>query len=193
MEKEAPLHPVILTVPAVARRLPPRDLVVYLSRRARKALGLSADKSGLGSIEPFKDENGRPLPSGGIHWSLTHKPEYVAGVVARHPVGIDIEKIIRRKTEALFDKVALEEEWNLVGGRSWEGFHRYWTAKEAVLKAEGTGLIGLSDCRVIGIPDAFNLVIRMKNRRVTVEHHYFDSHIASIVKAEGNVRWTLTD
>lgn len=193
MDKEASLHPVILSVPVAARRLAARDLVAYLSHRARMALGLSADKSGLGSIEPRKDENGRPLPSGGNHWSLTHKPEYVAGVVARYPVGIDIEKIIRRKSEALYDKVAIEEEWDLMGGRSWEGFHRFWTAKEAVLKAEGTGLVGLSNCRVIGVPDALNLVIGMKNRRVLVEHYYFDSHIASIVKTEDKVQWTLID
>ena len=193
MEKDSTLYPVILSVPEVARHLPPRELVVFLSLHARKALRLSARKSQLYINEPLKDKEGRPLPSGGVYWSLTHKPKYVAAVVARHPIGIDIEKITTRQTEALFDKVADSIEWALIGGKSWEGFHRYWTAKEAVLKAKGTGLSGLSHCRVIGINDAINLIIQAGNRRMTVEHHYFNSHIASIVKTERNICWTLSD
>ena len=191
MKKELTLYPVILSVPADARQLPPRDLVVYLSRHARKALKLSAEKSNLDMGEPLKDKGGRPLPTKGVYWSLTHKSDYVAAVVARYPIGIDVEKITERKTRGLFKKVAVPDEWALVGGRSWEGFHRYWTAKEAVLKAEGTGLIALSRCRVIGILDGFNLIIQVGKRRMSVEHHYFDNHIASIAKTDDHVRWTV--
>ncbi len=193
MKKETTLHPVILSVPANARQLPPRDLVVYLSRHARKALRLSAEKSGFDMVEPLKGKDGQPLPTNGIYWSLTHKPEYVAAVVARRPIGIDVEKIAERKTVALFNKVADASEWALIGARSWEGFHRYWTAKEAVLKAEGTGLRGLSDCRVIGIQDTFNLIIQVGGRRMAVEHHYFNNHIASIVKSADNICWAIVN
>ena len=193
MKNEATLHPVILSVPQNARQLTPRDLVGYLSRHAREALRLSAEMSGFDMGEPLKDKDGQPLPTNGIYWSLTHKPDYVAAVVARRPIGIDVEKITERKTLAIFDKVADPTEWALIGARSWEGFHRYWTAKEAVLKAEGTGLRGLSHCRVIGVQDAFNLTIQVGNRRMTVEHHYFDKHIASVVKSAGAVCWAIVN
>ncbi len=193
MKKQTTLHPVILPVPANARQLSPRSRVVYLSRHAREALKLSAEMSGFDWGEPLKGEDGQPLPTNGIYWSLTHKPDYVAAVVAQRPIGIDVEKITERKTAAIFDKVADPNEWALIGARSWEGFHRYWTAKEAVLKAEGTGLRGLSHCRVIEIPDAFNLILRVGDRRMMVEHHYFDNHIASIVKSAANVCWALVN
>ena len=191
MEMESTLHPVILTVPEDARRRHPRDLVAYLSRRAREALRLSAEKSCLALGEPRKDESGRPLPENGVFWSLTHKPEYVAAVVARQPIGIDVEKIVARQTGGLFEKVAAEEEWALMGGKSWKGFHRYWTAKEAVLKAEGTGLIGLSKCRVIDTPDDLTLIVQIGSHRTTVEHHFFDNHVASVVKTTDKIDWSL--
>jgi 4'-phosphopantetheinyl transferase len=191
MEKEFILYPIILAVPKDARQLPPRDRVLFLSLHARKALKISAIKSHLELNKPLKDADGRPLPSNGIYWSLTHKPEYVAAVVARTPIGIDIEKIAERQTASLYDKVADSAEWSLIGGKSWQGFHRYWTAKEAVLKADGTGLSGLSHCRVIAIIDEVNLIIQMRERTMTVEHHYFNNHIASIVKTDEKVSWTV--
>jgi 4'-phosphopantetheinyl transferase len=191
MKKEPTLYPVILSVPADARGLRPRDLVIYLSRHARTALKLSAEKSHLEMSEPLKDKGGRPMSTNGVYWSLTHKPDYVAAVVARQPIGIDVEKIAGRKTKVIFNKVADPDEWALVGGRSWEGFHRYWTAKEAVLKAEGTGLKALSHCRVIAVLDGFNLLVQVGDRKMTVEHHYFDNHIASVAKIDENVCWAV--
>jgi 4'-phosphopantetheinyl transferase len=185
------LRAVILTVPETARTLPPRERVAFLSRHARKALQISAAESHLKIGAALKDRDGRPQPVRGVYWSLTHKPAYVGAIVARRRIGIDIETIVQRKTEALFDKVADSGEWALIGSRSWEGFHRYWTAKEAVLKADGTGLEGLSRCRVVAIPDANSLIVQIKRRRMTVEHFYFDAHIASVAKTAGTVRWML--
>lgn len=191
MSKIPVLRAVILAVPEAARTLPPRERVVFLSRHARKALQISAAESHLRIDAALKDRDGRPQPVEGVYWSLTHKPAYVGAIVARRLIGIDIETIVQRKTEALFDKVADNDEWALIGSRSWEGFHRYWTAKEAVLKADGTGLEGLSRCRVVAIPDANSLIVHIKRHRMIVEHFYFDGHIASVAKTAGTVHWTL--
>ncbi|MFZ1957413.1 MAG: 4'-phosphopantetheinyl transferase superfamily protein [Desulfobacterales bacterium] len=191
MSKSPALRAVILAVPETARTLPPPERVVFLSRHARKALQISATESHLTIGTALKDREGRPRPVEGVYWSLTHKPAYVGAIVARRLIGIDIETIVQRKTEALFEKVADSDEWALIGSRSWEGFHRYWTAKEAVLKADGTGLEGLSRCRVVAIPDKNSLIVQIKHRRMIVEHFYFDGHIASVAKTTGTVHWTL--
>jgi len=191
MSKGPVLRAVILSVPETARTLPPRERVTFLSRHARKALQISAAESHLTIGAALKDRDGRPRPVKGVYWSLTHKPAYVGAIVARKLIGIDIETMVQRKTEALFDKVADSDEWALIGSRSWEGFHRYWTAKEAVLKADGTGLEGLSHCRVVAIPTVNILIVQIKRRRMIVEHFYFDGHIASVAKTAGTVHWTL--
>jgi len=185
------LRAVILSVPETARALPPRERVAFLSGHARKALQISAAESNLTIEAALKDRDGRPRPVEGVYWSLTHKPAYVGAIVARRLIGIDIETMVQRKTEALFDKVADSDEWALIGSRSWEGFHRYWTAKEAALKADGTGLEGLSHCRVVAIPTVNSLIVQIKRRRMIVEHFYFDGHIASVAKTVGTVHWTL--
>jgi len=87
------IYPVILPVPPEARSLPPRQRVQFLSRHAREALQRSAERMEveLGPLE--KDPRGAPLPFKGNFWSLTHKPEYVGGVVAPALVGLDLEQV----------------------------------------------------------------------------------------------------
>ncbi|KPJ79168.1 MAG: hypothetical protein AMJ54_00495 [Deltaproteobacteria bacterium SG8_13] len=191
MVNKETLYPVLLAVPESARRLPPPERVKYLSRYARTALTASARKSRitLGDLE--KDAEGRPLPSNGIHWSLTHKIEYVGAVVSRAEIGIDLEKVKPRNTQALFGKTAADEEWEIAGGKSWDNFHRVWTSKEAVLKAIGIGLKDLSACRVVAVIDSHHLVVAYHDRLWPVQHYFFDGHIASIVKGDRIVEWTL--
>ena len=105
MKEPTIIHPVIMAVPEPDRRLKGRHKVTALRRIARKALYQSARYSGftLGTLE--KAENGAPLPSNGIYWSLTHKESYVAAVTAPQPIGIDIEKN-RPFTEGLYRRLA---------------------------------------------------------------------------------------
>jgi 4'-phosphopantetheinyl transferase len=193
MSRGTLLTAVILTVPDAADTLSPRERVAFLSRHARKALQRSAIESGLPFVVALKDRHGRPLPDNGTYWSVTHKPAYVGGIVAPFPIGIDIERVVGRRTDALFDKVADAEEWNLMGRRTWEGFHRLWTAKEAALKADGTGLRGLSGCRVTAVPTARSLIVWSEQRQMIVDHCFFDGHIASVAKTSGRVRWIRPD
>jgi hypothetical protein len=44
---------------------------------------------------------------------------------------------------------------------------------------------------VVAIPDANSLIVKIKRRRMTVEHFFFDGHIAAVAKTAGTVRWTL--
>ncbi len=183
------LYPVIMAVPETVKELTPRERVKFLSRQARQALEFSAERSRVPIGKLAQDERNAPLPFDGNYWSITHKTEYVGGVIAPSPVGIDIEKICSR-TKSLFKKTATETEWALAD-MTFKTFFRYWTAKEAVLKAAGIGLKALSQCRVIQVPDAQHLDIEYDAKTYRIEHHYFDDHIASIVKNEFQINWTI--
>jgi len=184
------LYPVILSVPATAKGLKPKERVKFLSRHARRALEMSAEKSHIRLGELAQDERNAPLPFNGTFWSITHKTGYVGGVVAPSPIGIDLEKIYSR-TKSLFPRTATEAEWALAD-KSSATFFRYWTAKEAVLKAAGTGLKDLSICRVIRIRDDHHLDIEYEDKQWRVEHTFFEDHIASIVKNDFRIDWTVT-
>jgi 4'-phosphopantetheinyl transferase len=116
---------------------------------------------------------GKPLPFNGIYWSLSHKPQWVASMFCKKPCGIDIEIVRPRKAE-LLKYAACPDEWELTGVskaefenpdmNAWIVFYIFWTAKEAFLKAIGTGLKFLSKCRVIDIPDSKSLVMQLDKK-----------------------------
>jgi 4'-phosphopantetheinyl transferase len=113
----------------------------------------------------------------------------VAAGIASTPIGIDIEKI-RPCSKALFRKTAHDREWELSDTDPFILFYRYWTSKESVLKASGTGIRDLSKCRIVRIVDDNHLVIDYRNQKWLIEHFYFDEHIASVVKNDFHVEWT---
>jgi 4'-phosphopantetheinyl transferase len=186
------LHPVILPVPERVQEFKPKDRVLYLSRHARRALAKSAAKSGIRTGELLKDENGMPLPFDGNFWSLTHKTLYVAGVVAPTPIGIDIERI-RDISRGLFRKTAADSEWALAGTaeKSLLTFFRFWTSKEAVLKATGIGIKDLLKCQVRQILDDRHLIIQYESKDWLIEHFFFDQYIASVVQNDFRIDWAV--
>ncbi|MFC1885915.1 4'-phosphopantetheinyl transferase family protein, partial [Thermodesulfobacteriota bacterium] len=170
-----------------------RERVLNLSRLARRALEISAKRSDVKLCELLKDENGAPMPINGVFWSISHKPEYVGGVVALEKIGVDIEKI-RPCASGLFQKTATESEWTLFGSEDpFNRFFRCWTAKEAVIKAEGTGIKDLLRCVISEVIDEHHLIIDFQNRKWFIEHFFFNGHIASVVKTSETVEWILIE
>lgn len=184
------LDPVIMPVPDKDRRLVGRDRVRALSRNARRALLMSAEKSGVTLKSLSKNEDGAPLPENGIHWSLSHKLDFVAGVAAPFSVGIDIEKI-KPCSEALMKKVADEKEWALGTGDPLHLFFRFWTAKEAVLKVAGKGIFNLSRCKIDAVTDRFNMSLSYDGNLWHVEHFYFSGHVAAVTPRSFEVSWRV--
>ncbi len=184
------IHPVILRVPESAGELDRRDRTRFLSEHARRALAASAEKSGVRLDRLEKAENGAPLPANGIHWSVTHKPAYVGGVVAPVPIGLDIEGI-RPVREGMYAKVAGPAEWALSDEEPVHTFFRFWTAKEAVLKATGTGIVDLSRCVVRRVAGPERVVLAYQGRGWEVVQVFFDGHVASVVEEGMGVVWEV--
>jgi len=184
------LFPVILPVAKVGQKLSGREKVDRLSRISREALRLSAEKGGVTLEELRKDENDVPCPFNGNYWSLAHKSKCVTAVVSKEKIGIDIEEI-KPRSESIFSLVASDEEWELGKDKSWDTFFRYWTAKEATLKAIGIGIGGLKACRVILVPDENHIVLNYRERFFRVEQLYYNNHIVSVLKDDNEIEWII--
>jgi len=185
------LFPVVMSVTEVGHKLSGKEKVDHLSRSAREALKLSAEKSGVRLGELLKDEKGAPCPVAGNYWSLSHKPKYVAAVVSKDKVGIDIEEM-KPRAESLFAHVASDEEWELKE-RSWDILFRYWTAKEAALKVIGIGISGLKTCRIISVPDEDHIILDYKGQFFLVEQLRYQNHIVSVLKDDNQIEWVVPE
>lgn len=186
----APIYPVILKVPEAIQPLSGHAKVDALQRLAREALAFSGRKSGWPVFRLKKDGKGAPIPENGIYWSLSHKSRFVAAVTAPYPVGIDIEKI-RPVNEALKHRIASRKEWRLDSGTESNFlFFRFWTAKEAVLKAVGVGLTGLSKCRATEIIDEQRLCLTYGKTVFRVAQSRYMDHLVAVIIDHRPIYWT---
>ena len=185
---ESVIYPVILAVPERVQAWQGRRQVQALSRMARAAARLSTRRhnSALGRLR--KNDEGVPLPSKGWHWSVAHKPAFVAGVAGRGSLGIDIEPL-RSRSRKLFSKVADQEEWQLGHDEEWQLFYRFWTAKEAVLKAAGVGLKGLSSCRVVSMDGPDRVTLEYQGKVWLVRQSVRYGHMAAVTANGVRVNW----
>ena len=184
------IHPVILAVPQPYQMANRRQRVNLLSRRARQALEICAQKSQVQLGPLVKNDKGVPQPFDNHYWSLTHKPKYVGAVISLDHTGIDIEEI-KPISNAMFKQIATNSEWRLGTERSEKLFFRYWTAKEAVLKAEGLGMAGLSQCSIKRIINQHHLEVTCQDKHFLIEHIYFNGHIASVVQTRLESHWSI--
>jgi 4'-phosphopantetheinyl transferase len=185
-----PLQPVILPISSQDRELKGRDRVLAQSRTAREALALSCAANGIAMGPLEKDDRNAPRPFDNRYWSISHKSRYVAAVVSASPIGIDIEEITPRTTE-LLAHVADDAEWALAADRDWNTFFRFWTAKEAVLKAVGIGIRHMKQARIHRMPDNDSIEVHYDGRLWPVRHLRFDDHIVSLTH-DTDVHWNLT-
>lgn len=84
----------------------------------------------------IKRESGKWELSG-CFISLSHTDGYAAVALADLPVGVDIEKVIGRQSEKLYNKITSEKEREVFGVYTAEKAAELWTAKESVFKRIG--------------------------------------------------------
>jgi len=183
------VNPVIMATTAGTRNMSGAKKVAALGRAARIAVQHSARLSGVTLALLEKNIKGAPLPEAGVFWSLSHTTKYVAAVTAPYPIGIDIEEITER-SPLLFDKIADQDEWKLAAEVSNRTLYRYWTAKEAVLKAAGKGIAGLADCRVERILSTNQLQLRYRSTLWSVSHYTeIQDHIVALTTDTPQIVW----
>lgn len=190
------LYPVIMKLPSFLPGMSGVEKKKELRRFARHALKLSAERSNVTPRVPEKDRDGVPLPTDGIYWSVSHSSQCVAAVVAPYAIGIDIEQI-RDVSTLLKEQIASEAEWDLTPENDSTLFFRYWTAKEAVLKATGHGLSGLDHCAVTQIIDDVQLRLRYHDTSWLVLQHEIPgnkpmgqpSYIAAVTSGGHHIAW----
>lgn len=173
-----------------ARHGPAR--VAVQRERAYRALDIARRGVGIDAIAFERDEDGAPLAANGWHWSVSHARDCGAAVLARAPVGIDVERVGERDP-ALVHYVLAAAEIEALGGADAARFFRAWTAKEAVLKMRRVGLAELSLCRVVGADGDDHTVIEHRGLRTIVVHARRGEHVAALAieqHARPAVAWT---
>ena len=91
------------------------------------------------------NEHGKPYLEGGPYFSISHCKAGIAVAIDDQPIGIDIETI-RHANEDLVERTMNEQERVGMDDRT---FTRLWTQKEAIVKAEGTGIYSFEQLQTI--------------------------------------------
>lgn len=124
-------------------------------------------------ITPIKWQNfeyneyGKPFLPDGPQFSISHCKVGIAVAIDDQPIGIDIESI-RHADEDLIARTMNEHEQKQIHDD--RDFTRLWTQKEAVVKAEGTGIMSFDQMQSV-LTD---------NREWTVESFENERYIYSI-------------
>jgi 4'-phosphopantetheinyl transferase len=116
--------------------------------------------SSPGDIRFTYGANGKPrlaIPDIGLEFNISHSGTHAAYALARCAVGVDIERLrpARDQEDIVRRFFAGEEsqEWLALDSCSREkAFFRYWTAKEAYVKATGDGLSMPLDSFRVSLP-----------------------------------------
>ena len=100
------------------------------------------EETGYGLRDFQYNEHGKPFIEGGPYFSISHCTEGIAVAVDDEPIGIDIEAIRHAEPDLIERTMNEEERLRVIGyGLPDRMFTRLWTQKEAIVKAQGVGIM----------------------------------------------------
>ncbi|MFC7303041.1 beta-ketoacyl synthase N-terminal-like domain-containing protein [Streptomyces monticola] len=202
-------------------RRPPRGRRQWLLGRiaAKDAVRHRLWEQGAGEVFPAEilvrsDRAGRPYLTGlhgralaTLDLTIAHRGDAAVALVRPRPqgaprplrLGIDIEEITHR-SEATFAVALGRAERALLAARcaatGWtpaQWFTRFWAAKEAVAKAEGTGLDGRPQEFEIAEADVYGLAVVTRGRRYPVRCMDVTTEPAGSSRRDYVVAWTTPE
>lgn len=100
-------------------------------------------------VEVIAGPFGKPVlpgPHPPVHFSLSRSDSLALLALAAHPVGVDVETIAKpsrewtRLSSMVFSDAEMDDLGDRGGPLEEAVFLQHWTVKEAILKAQGTGL-----------------------------------------------------
>lgn len=146
----------------IATQAQPANLPERSELRRSLARELLARQFGLAeaAVEIGHEPAGRPLilrPRGsGLHLSLATRAGLVAIALAHRPVGIDVERVALASEPPLAVLHRGERHWleNLPAPARPLAFAQLWSAKEAYVKALGTGFTRAPESFAVRLDDA---------------------------------------
>lgn len=100
----------------------------------------------IGEMEFLYNEHGKPYIEGGPFFSISHCKEAIAVAIDDQPIGIDIEAIRNVDQDLILRTMNEEEQKQIHSNRD---FTRLWTQKEAIVKAQGVGIISFEQLQGI--------------------------------------------
>ena len=99
------------------------------------------------------NEYGKPFVPGTPCFSLSHCKEGIAVAMSEEPIGIDIEAI-RHANEELIERTMNEDERLRIKELGIREFTRLWTQKEAIVKAQGVGILSFEQLKEVRIQNS---------------------------------------
>ena len=122
------------------------------------------------------NENGKPI-SNDVYFNVSHSHGLVCFVMdEKEPIGIDIEKI-KEVDEKLKRYIANDDEFEYMKNEI--NFYEVWTAKEALVKAYGSGL----KMKVNEIPALpINGLRYFKNKKYMNQSIIYNEYVLSVSK-----------
>lgn len=130
----------------------------------------------IGEMEFLYNEHGKPYIEGGPFFSISHCKEAIAVAIDDQPIGIDIEAIRNVDQDLILRTMNEEEQKQIHSNRD---FTRLWTQKEAIVKAQGVGIVSFEQLQGIRSQDSGFLSWRNDYFRIqTVEKEKYIYSIA---------------
>ncbi len=103
---------------------------------------------------------GKPFLNNGYHFSISHTKGMVGLLVGKTRVGLDIEIIKPIENYYEFSEVLTATELNIIAHSGLQTFFRFWTAKEAILKLTGDGIVNSGLVNSISFPEPNTAILK---------------------------------
>lgn len=112
------------------------------------------------------NEHGKPYIPDGPYFSISHCKQSIAVAIDDEPVGIDIESIHRADEDLIIRTMCAREQEEIRSAQDpTRAFTRLWTQKEALVKAQGIGIVSFEQLRDVRIQNSEFRIQTVENEK----------------------------